>query len=637
MKTTSFKTIRDFITSPWLVVIIAATVRLIYLFQYSRSPFYLVPLWDAADYHDIAIAFSQARFDPAIAYRPPLYPFLLGVIYLLFGAGALLPRLFGIVIGVWSCVLVMRIATHLYGKGAGTWAGIIAALSGLMIYFDLELLPTSLFVLFILLFLHELLKMNKGESSSFRSGLFFGLGVLTRPILLTFLPVAIFWLIKMETGIKRPTKFLVAALIPLAVSLIMHLAIGSGSVLVSAQGGVNFHIGNHRTADGITARLPGIGTGWGWEEVRRWAEAKADRSLKDSEIDRIFWREGLAEIKAYPGQWLKLMLRKALLFWNKIEISSNRDFYYHGNRFPLIGVLMLIGFTSMLPLAFVGLVLGWRRVEIKLFLSFIIVYYLTVIQFFVNGRFRHPLTPLLIILAVGGVVGLLDILKRRKGFSATRWILVGSSFLVGLILPQAMSAGFDARTFSYGLFTEGKACEELGRYDDAEMFYLKALEADSTALHINFYIAELARQRGDLPKAVDFYRCELEIQPVNAKAWNNLGTVWTELNDHRNAIACYEQALALRPQLLEAARNAARSWGMRGLKLAERDNWAEAVICFQKALAYQPDEPLFITLYLEAKFNLGDTAYVENKLPQLIEKNPNFEPALKLQRELIKP
>jgi len=48
------------------------------------------------------IGFNIPEF---IAYRPPLYPLLLGVIYMLFGTEAMIPRLFQILVGVLSCVL----------------------------------------------------------------------------------------------------------------------------------------------------------------------------------------------------------------------------------------------------------------------------------------------------------------------------------------------------------------------------------------------------------------------------------------------------------------------------------------------------------------------------------------------------
>ncbi|MDP8239908.1 MAG: glycosyltransferase family 39 protein [Candidatus Hatepunaea meridiana] len=671
----------------WLIFFIAVAIRLIYLAQYHGSPFYQMPVWDAADYHSIAVAFSQAKLSSTLPFRAPLYPLLLGLIYMIFGISDLMPRLVQIIIGAWSCVLVMRIGERIYNKESGMIAGIIAAFAGLMIYYDLELLPTTLLIFFNLLFILELLKVAKGEGSAVKVGIYFALGVLTRPVVLMFLPVVVVWLLLsnqlslkwerqglgdsakngnkssecalqrvlampsilktlraeartlnsyFQMNIKHILKFLITALIPLLISLLLHIAAGTGPVLVSAQGGINFYIGNHHEAEGTTAKFPGIGTGWGWEEMYRWAEAKSGRPLLDSEVDRIFWKAGLDEIRTHPGDWLKLMGRKALLFWNKIEIPSNRDLYYHGRSFSVIGILMNLGFPLLLPFALVGIVINWKRKEVLLITALMLIFYLTTIQFFVNARFRHPMTPLMIILAVGGVNGVVQLIKAREQHWLKKLTAVVIALLVGFILPRLGDCGWYINDDAYGLFTEGRTYEDLGRLEKAEIYYIKALEANQRAPFVNYYLAELVRGMGDLQRAADHYRQELIVQPTYAKAWNNLGVVWIELKEEDKALVSFESALALRPELEEAARNAARIWGVRGLKIAEKGDWANAIVHFQKALSYQPDDPVFITMYLEARFRYGDKMSVEKELEVLLSRHPEFPPAVQLWGEMHK-
>ncbi len=619
--------------SPWLVFIIAATVRLIYLAQYRSSAFYLAPIMDAADYHDIAVSLLQGKLSSTLAYRAPLYPIFLGLIYFIFGVGELMPRLFQIAVGAWSCVLVMRIGERLYNKEIGTAAGIVTAVTGLMVYYDLELLPTSLFVFLCLLFILEMTRVTSGEGSWIRMGIYFTLAALTRPVILTFLPVVLIWLYIYRREPVNILKFLASAALPLVVSLLVHIAVGSGPVLISAQGGVNFYIGNNHESDGASADFPGMGTGWGWEEVSRWAVARSGKPMIDSRVDRMYWREGLHEIREFPGQWLKLMLRKALLFWNRKEIPNNRDFIYHGERFPFIGLLMRICFPLLLPFVFIGIVLDWKRAEVKLFTVFIITFYLTIILFFVTARFRHPLTPLMIVIAVGGIVQVARMIILGCG-SLRVWVLITIAFLMGLALPRLTIYGSNIPDTSYGLFSEGRAYESLGRFDKAEEFYLKAVEANSTAPFVNYYIAELARRQGNLRKSVEYYRRELELRPSYAKGWNNLGVVYTEMNREAQALACFEQCLAVRPEMVEAARNAARIYGMRGLDLASKGDWKRAIDLIGKALAYQPDDPLFRTMYLEARYKIGDVEGIGEELKKLLVQHPDFQPAIELRREV---
>ena len=619
--------------SPWLVFIIAAAVRLIYLAQYRSSVFYLAPIMDAADYHDIAVSLSQGKLNSTLAYRAPFYPILLGLTYFIFGVGELMPRLFQIAVGAWSCVLVWRFGERLYNKDIGTAAGIVAAVTGLMVYYDLELLPTSLFVFLCLLFILEMIRVTSDEGSWIRMGIYFALAALTRPVILTFLPVALIWIYIYRKEPLNILKFLASAALPLIVSLLVHIAVGSGPVLISAQGGVNFYIGNHHESDGASADFPGMGTGWGWEDVARWAVAQSGKPMTDARIDRMYWREGLYEIREFPGHWFKLMLRKALLFWNRKEIPNNRDFFYHGQSFPFIGLLMSICFPLLLPFAFIGIILGWKRSEAKLLTIFIIIFYITAIQFFITARFRHPLTPLLIVLAVGGIVQVARMIVLGRG-SLGVWVTIAIAFLTGLVLPRLAVYGSNIPDTSYGLFSEGRAYENLGRFDEAEEFYLKAVEANSTAPFINYYIAELARRQGNLRKAVEYYRRELELRPSYARAWNSLGVVYTEMNRETQALACFDEALAVRPEMVEASRNAARIYGMRGLNLASKGDWMRAIDLIGKALAYQPDDPLFKTMHLEARFNLGDEDGVREELKKLLAQHPGFQPAIELRREI---
>jgi len=658
--------------SPWPVITIALIFRLLYLISYKDSPFFQIPIWDAEEYHNMALILSKGAIPMDLPFRPPLYPFLLSTVYIMFGSGMLLPRLIQIVIGVWSCVLVQRIGNRLFNATAGMIAGFAAALSGLMIYFDLELLPTTFVVFFSLLLIYELLKVGSGHGSPVRAGVWFGLTVLTRPVLLPFLPFAAWWIwnVRKTSGgnanhrtkqsvinaaatgegdnrifptrsiggkkgegiAQKPLLFVLSGITPLLISLILHLSIGSGQVLVSAQGGVNFYIGNHRESDGITARFPGLGAGWNWETVRNWAESSAHKTLSAAEIDRFYWRVGFNEIQADLSGFISRTMRKAVLFWNRIEISSNRDLYYHGRCFPLIGVLMWIGFPVALPLALVGLYSGWQLKGVRLLGLFVLVYFLSVMPFFVNARFRHPLTPIIFILTSGGIITLIDLIKQKKAIR--KWVGMTIAFVIGIILPFLAQSGVDPDRWDYGLFTEGIVFERIGRVAEAEEVYRRSLEHNPRAPFVNFKLAELARDRGDLIDAADLYRKELSLQPKFAKAWNNLGVTWVDLGEEEQALSCFMRAIQALPTLREAASNAARIWARNGMKAIEKDNWQLAQVCAERACEYEPGNPLYRTLALETQIMAGDTVGVREALDDLILKNPSFQPAYDLRYNL---
>lgn len=583
---------------PLIVLAAALLTRLIYFFQYYGTPFYLVPMWDAGEYHDMAVALSKGSLHPAFAYRPPLYPLLLGLIYIVFGAGSFFPSLLQLAGGVYICILVQRIATRLFGAWAGLGAGLAAALSGMMVFYDLELMPTSLEALLLLLLLNELTKFvdNKvvgkwvsgqvdkpesgqvtsgqvGELTSWRVGEFerggglpgvwFALGVLAKPVLLPLLPVILIWGWRVKVRWQTLAVFAGTGLSSLVFMMLFSLAAGNGAMMTPAQGGVNFYIGNRQGADGFTATLPNVGSGWSWETVSKLAEESEGRLLTPKDVDRHYWKAGFREISADPAGWVKLKIRKTGLFWNHLEISNDRDIYYHAHRYSIIGWLLWIGTPLFFPFALAGIILFFYDRRILLIYLLILFYQEVVALFFVNGRFRHPLTPLLIILAVGSVKWIIDAVRSRT--FRWDWSTSGAvaGFVVGVFSLYVVDTGIDSKRWDYGYFTEATAMMELERFDEAEKLFLKALEVNPRAPFVNFNLGDLERQRGRITTAAEYYQRETTIQPHYGKAWNNLGLMLMAAGDPDRAVECFEEAIRVRPDLTEAITNAINAWQRR--------------------------------------------------------------------------
>ncbi len=619
-------------SSSRFVFILAITIRLVYLISYHDSPQYSVPVVDAEEYHNMAADLSQGNLPAQFAFRPPLYPVLLGLVYMLFGKGFLLPRLIQIIMGTLSCVLIQKIGTKLFGKGLGFAAGVLASLCGLMIYFDLELLPTSIVVLFNLLFIFSMMQTNRKPKSAFWAGLWLAASTLTRPVALTFFPFAALWLWFYLRNINKLTQFLIGGLPPLVLSLILHLAIGAGPVLVSAQGGVNFYIGNHPQSDGMTAHLPGKSTGWNWDQIKAKAELDNGQSLTPSQIDRYYWGEGIEQIKAEPIRVIKATWRKARLFWNRVEISSNRDLYYHSKSFPMVGSLMWIGFPLILPLAMTGMFVSIRNKNVQLLALYITISYMTVIPFFVNARFRHPLTPILIVLTLGCIKFVVSIMRREADRKLIYRGVIGMGF--GTILLFSADSGIDTKRNDYGLFTDGTLYERMGKTETAKEYYLEALKINPRSTFVNFRLAEMAREDGKLELAVKHYRSEVENQPGYAKAWNNLGVTLMELGETDRALECYQHAIELRPDLSETANNIAKIWGLRAVQAAEDNLWDKALESISISRRYNPGNPVYETLAIEARIHLGDIKDVSTQLEAIITNNPTFQPAIDLLYEI---
>jgi len=172
----------------------------------------------------------------------------------------------------------------------------------------------------------------------------------------------------------------------------------------------------------------------------------------------------------------------------------------------------------------------------------------------------------------------------------------------------------------------GMLCGQSGRRDDAVwMLRHAAIVAGGSAdaqMHLGTIFAALDHSA----EAIAHYENALAIDPRHAGAHNNIGVVLQRLGRLEDAVAHFEQALAIAPDLAEARGslgNALRALGRRDEAVAQyeqalairpghadlHNNLAgvlqmlgrseEAIAHYEQALALKPD-------YAEAHFNLGN-------------------------------
>jgi predicted O-linked N-acetylglucosamine transferase (SPINDLY family) len=116
----------------------------------------------------------------------------------------------------------------------------------------------------------------------------------------------------------------------------------------------------------------------------------------------------------------------------------------------------------------------------------------------------------------------------------------------------------------------------------------------ASAEHFNEQGNSLADQ-GRLAEAIGCYEKALEINPVFAGAWNNLGIAFKELGLLDKAISCYRRSLELVPTF-------AGAWNNLGNAHKEQSSQDEAIACYRKALEIAPDS-------VQVNINLGNILY----------------------------
>lgn len=151
-----------------------------------------------------------------------------------------------------------------------------------------------------------------------------------------------------------------------------------------------------------------------------------------------------------------------------------------------------------------------------------------------------------------------------------------------------------------------RICQAKGKTDDARDFIdcalsvepwnqdaqylLSQLELDDSVSHENVDMGKLYRQAqakaasGDLHGAVEDLNRLLQHSPQSADAHNDLGVLYYEIGDKNRALAAYEKAFQLQPDLPHVMKNLADFY------LIEQERIEDAMRLYVKALEQKPDD-----------------------------------------------
>jgi tetratricopeptide (TPR) repeat protein len=190
-----------------------------------------------------------------------------------------------------------------------------------------------------------------------------------------------------------------------------------------------------------------------------------------------------------------------------------------------------------------------------------------------------------------------------------------------------------------------------GKYADAESCYRATLTLDPTSAEACFGLGQVLLATNRSEDARGFHRSAVQ-KNGNAGLWNDWGTLWEGWNRWPEALACYQQAVAIDPQGAEAQSNLgnALKWSGRPAEamrhyqsalqarpdfvevqvnlasvLQDLDRYQDAFDLLQQALQRRPDLP-------EAHCNLGYTLEHLGRHPEAIER---YRQAIRLRPDYV--
>ncbi|MBI5186183.1 MAG: glycosyltransferase family 39 protein [Nitrospinae bacterium] len=489
---------------PWLIFLGALTFRLIFLIEYSRSPFFDTPILDSKNYLEIAVAMANGEPRGELhSIRSPFYPiFLYYLIRLPHEVNYYFIRLVQVAIGSVSCVLLYFIALRLFPRRVSVLAAILMAAYEPFIFFDNQILAECLAVFFNLSSILFLLKSRDAcvqrRSFILFSGALLGLSAVTRPNILIFVVPALFFLkttpLPVRQWIKSSCLYIAGVAVPILPITLDNYFHTHDFILISSSMGINFYIGNNPLATGIGNDSGEIRNNSMkmFQDAQRAAERDSGRSLSEKEVSRYWTGRTFRYIQEDPIHFVKNLIKKFCLFWGAYEPADNCDNDFFKTLNPYLRWNPFI-WGNLLPFAIIG-VWFFRKDPRPLFLplSFIAVYLFSTMLLFLTDRYRLPAVPFLLVLSSAGILGLKDLfVENRRSFFAHCICVAALLWVVRIQGPS--------HTFASSYFNLGIIHDHHNRRGLADEAFRKAIEENPRYIVLYREFLEEKKSLASLP------------------------------------------------------------------------------------------------------------------------------------------
>ena len=604
-----------------VVLFLAALVpRLGYLWEHRANPFFAAPVVDAYTFLTKAQAIADGDLwgGPEPFWQPPLYIYLLAFVCWLLPTSYFVGiRLLHASLGALTCALIYLVARHAFGERIARIAGIATAACGSFIYFEGELLAVPVEIVLNLLLLHRLIiALTHGHRRDWLlSGLLVGLSALTRPNILLFAAIFCIWVLwRKRSAWSQLALFIGTALLVILPVSWRNWTTEPDPVLISANGGINFYIGNNADYHRTVSLHPGMA----WEKMVM-EPVYAGHTTAAAKSD-FFLRKGLTYIATEPFEWLELLAHKAYHFWSGPELKRNQDIYYARQHSWILSLLLWDWYLSFPfgligPLSLLGLVLSLRERDpvVALLRLYALCYTTSVLLFFPAARYRMPLLPVLIVFAAFALWCFYLAIRQKN-----RPVVAGLAIpLAGLVVllnwPRAASSANDAQL----QFDLGEVHLRRGDYKLAERHSTRALELEpdyNYARH-NLAVAYFHQERYQ-----DSEREALATaaaNPLRPDTQVLLGRIYLARNESQRAAVHLRRAIEIEPDS-----GMARYY--YGRLLYRQGRHAQAVPHLQAAQTWQPRD-FWVNYELgRAQHRAGDedAALVQYQRALAIERRP---------------
>jgi 4-amino-4-deoxy-L-arabinose transferase-like glycosyltransferase len=383
---------------------------------------------------------------------PPLYSAALWLVYSLFGRGYWQVGLFNTLLDAASIVMLYHIARRLMPRGewVGVLAGVMYALYPYLVFQNLTVIDTPLFIFFLHAFVLLMILLRERPALDKRTwliaalgGVVLGFSLLARPVLpFVAMSVAFWFLFRLsikQTVLRLLPVALVGALVLLP-WIIRNYGVFDGFVPLTTTSGSNFWQGNSPYV------IPYLRAGY---DVQWTSPDPPSEDLNPREADARRFALALQFLRENPQLIPELVWVKFLTHWsiditprlNPGEGDAPRPDYqgdaqigtdaggnltldvppgdpvalYNSGTFGIAREIHRWYFGALLLLALVGIALTvrqWREVSLLWFVQISMT--ITYIVFHPSTRYRVPSDPLLFLFSAYTLVWLWERVTRSR-------------------------------------------------------------------------------------------------------------------------------------------------------------------------------------------------------------------------------
>jgi tetratricopeptide (TPR) repeat protein len=588
----------------------------------SAMPFFIPNGGDMKFYSDWALKIAHGVLsDHKAFYGLPGYPFLLALLFKFLNFDrfwvSIVAGLMQALADSFTAVLIWKLALEAFSEEEGQVSparaiGWMAAV-GWAFYqpaqaFSAVLMPTALAVAAFWYCVWELSRRREGRFSLWAPwlpiGVLIGFQAMIVATILFVVPLALAAIVLRFRDSQREQKLKFSIWFrPVAAAALLVAGIFAGAspcwlhnyfvaqepVMLSAHSGLNFYIGNNPLATGYPKMPPGMSAGQEGmlKDSITIAEKAEGRPLKHYEVSRYWSAKAHDYIAGHRADWLRLMGRKFMNFWDSfqyddlslITLFSNQGLLAPGPRFGWVAALAIPGMIMAVA----------RRRRAGWIVAAVLLHMAALMPVFVTERYRLAAVPGLLLLGAYGLWEFWSFLTRARWAPAISYACAGlaAAFCVG-------TRPADAALWSLDYYNTALKALDQGDYPTARRDLETAYRYVPDNSEVNFALGLLWQEQGDVRRAETFYAKSLELNPRNLGAWNNLGVLASKQKAWPVAVNCFDKAI-------EIDSSDAKTYYLQGQAYAELGQWDKARTSIETALQLSPAQKEFQELAAQIK------------------------------------